>query len=563
MDKIDCIEDYFAATRAYYLYFIGRFSNDFELMNYILDKKYLTGAKLSMISNIMLGIKEDLVDNLGYLDYRTKLFSNELEKAVDQIADKVTEGYKVGNYVFSDAATLVALLRNKLAHGNYKIDFDHNRVIINHRGTDIIFNIDKIINFIAVAFDKTIFFVKKNVYQRDVLIKKNNFRTKRMENIQEVKSLIKEFQHLQFSLESLDDSVIGLDCIQLLENFLHYYKENHTTALKDDYYRRVNNYFSKRNCKFSYKIRNLHNSKDRDAILEFSSNEVLKNPDLNYSQQEMIIGREIQRKMNDEYNNFNPIFANFNNLYLLNAISRTNSVKLEDLSSYIDNVFGRDLIIGIDEFGMVLLSMFNSLFLYPFDDVYDVDGGYQLNRSNNFDFSSLDLSMLEPTVININEYSKEFAKSVCDSLLNRCQELSNRIKIQQANLEKVSGNVKAENNINANIGQLQSDLSIINSRYSVALEEYKNICDDFDNNGMYFRNKAIIEGIRNSIAHGNYEFITQGHFSETLIVFNDIYEGELTFQLKVKFSEFSQFIEENYMNVLNYINGYKNRGSKK
>ncbi len=563
MEKIDCIEEYFSATRAYYLYFIGRFLNDLELMNYILEKRYLVGAKVSMISNIMLGIKEDLVENLGYLDYRTKLFTNELEKAVDQIAYKVNEGYKVGNYIFPDAATLVALLRNKLAHGNYKIDFDHNRIIINHRGTDIVFNIDKIVNFIAVAFNKTIFFSKKGVYQRDVLIKKNDQRTKRMENIQEVKNLIKEFEHVQFTLESLDDSVIGLDSIQMLENFILYFKDNYTTALRSEYYKKIKNYFNKRNCKFSYKIRSLNNAKDRDAILEFSSNEVLKNPNLDYSQQEMIIGREIHQKMNREYNNFNPLYANFNNLFLLDAIGKTNSVKSEDLSYYIDNAYGIDLMVGFDEFGMSLFSMFNSLFLYPFDDVYDVEGGYQQNRSDNLDFSLLDLSMLEPTVININEYPKENAKSVCDNLLNRRQELFNRITVQQINLTKVSGNIKAESNINANIKQLQSELSIIESRYLVALQDYQDICNDFDNNKMYFRNKAIIEGIRNAIAHGNYQFITQGHFSETMIVFNDIYEGELTFQLKVKFSEFSQFIEENYMNVLNYINGYRNKRNKK
>jgi hypothetical protein len=70
---------------------------------------------------------------------------------------------------------------------------------------------------------------------------------------------------------------------------------------------------------------------------------------------------------------------------------------------------------------------------------------------------------------------------------------------------------------------------------------------------MYFRNKAIIEGIRNSIAHGNYEFLMGKDFDDTTIVFNDIYEGKLTFQAKIKFADFEKLFNVNTNVLVNFI----------
>ena len=124
MDKLDCIEDYFASIRAYYLFQIGRFSNQPEYKSFILEKRFLNGAKVSFISNLMLAIKEDLVDNKGNMEYQSKVFLKSLENSVLYIATKVEDGYKLSNYTFPDAATLVAIVRNKLAHGKYTIDFE-------------------------------------------------------------------------------------------------------------------------------------------------------------------------------------------------------------------------------------------------------------------------------------------------------------------------------------------------------------------------------------------------------------------------------------------------------
>ena len=104
MDKLNCIKEYIESTKAYYLFMMGNIYQVPEWRDFILDKKNLCGAKVSFISNLMLGMKEEIVDNMGNLVYESKLFVNELEKAVEQISIFKDNGYLVDGYVFSSAS---------------------------------------------------------------------------------------------------------------------------------------------------------------------------------------------------------------------------------------------------------------------------------------------------------------------------------------------------------------------------------------------------------------------------------------------------------------------------
>jgi len=564
MDKLGCIEDYFASIRAYYLFQIGRFSNQLEYKSFILDKKMLNGAKVSFISNLMLATKEDLVDNKGNMEYQSKVFLKSLENSVSYIATKVEDGYKLSNYTFPDAATLVAIVRNKLAHGKYTIDFQHNRVILTHKGVDIVINIDKLVSFVLKAFTNTMKDVNDTKYERNLLYynRVNVGRTNKIKDLSEVRKIIKNYNYVSFTIESMNDLPVFNDCIQYLEGFIKYFGNNTGSAMKSDYYKRLVEYLKKRNCKLNVEYKNLRDNKEIDRILEFASEEIIDNDNLSYEQQLKIIGLEVQKSLNNDYRNFNAITANVGNIILLDAINTIKSVDDTKLSSYIGKIYPYGIRFSYDEFGMILLGMFNSLFIYPFDDVYDTDGGYSVIRNDGIDFSILDLSMIQPTIVTIDESPLINAKARLDSLNNKRIEITNKINQQQVNLGKVSGKPDVVARINKSISDLNNSLTLINSSYVVADSEYNNIKNDFTVNRMYFYNKAIIEGIRNSIAHGNYEFISNGDFWNTEIIFNDIYEGKLTFQVKMTFRELDSLIDNNYMNVLNYVKN-KNAGLKK
>jgi len=61
----------------------------------------------------------------------------------------------------------------------------------------------------------------------------------------------------------------------------------------------------------------------------------------------------------------------------------------------------------------------------------------------------------------------------------------------------------------------------------------------------YLKNKSIIEGIRNSIAHGNYRIEIGTCMEDSMIIFEDIYNEEITFKSSISINEFAAFCFKN------------------
>ena len=555
MNKIDCIVDYFSGIRAYHLFQIGSLYNKPEYMDFILDKRNLNGAKVAFLSNIMLGVKEDLVETRGAMDYHSKVFLHSLENTIDFIATKVENGYRVGNYVFPDAPSVVAIIRNKLAHGKYKIDFDHNRVILEHKGVDIVINIDRLVGFVVSGFNDTIKHVRSNEYERFFMYALKNgkqFKNKEIKNESDLRKIINSFTCVKFRLESLDGCKIFPECIHIFNAYIESFKGS-PYKNDDKLFNKVNNYFKKFNCKMAMEDYKLTDKDEIDRIVKFINSEILYNDNLDFEQKVKFIGSEVQRSL-EKYAGFcNSIVANVNNLYLLLSIGKIKSVNRKEINSFISKEFDVNLKYSYDEFGMIFIGMFNSLFMYPFDDVFETSGEYRIDRDSSFDFSKLDLSMIKPTILNIDDAPLRNALDRCNGLIKRQVDVSQRLLIQQNNLSRVSCNSVAEAKIKSNISDLNNDLSSIMVEYMKADNEYNLIKNDYMVNKLHFENRAIIEGIRNSIAHGNYEIRSNGKFFDTEIIFNDIYEGKNTFSVSISFMQFEEMIDKNDVVVLNYI----------
>ena len=81
----------------------------------------------------------------------------------------------------------------------------------------------------------------------------------------------------------------------------------------------------------------------------------------------------------------------------------------------------------------------------------------------------------------------------------------------------------------------------------------------FNSNQDYFIKKAIINGIRNSIAHGHYKIDYTKDYENASIEFNDIYKGKTTFQASIKIIDFFYFFIDNEKSVLNYLGNMKGK----
>lgn len=72
-------------------------------------------------------------------------------------------------------------------------------------------------------------------------------------------------------------------------------------------------------------------------------------------------------------------------------------------------------------------------------------------------------------------------------------------------------------------------------------------------NSEHLKNKVIINGIRNSISHGNYKLETSID-NEIKIVFEDIYEGKLTFKCEIDIIDFINMIYGNQSVIIEFLN---------
>jgi hypothetical protein len=161
--------------------------------------------------------------------------------------------------------------------------------------------------------------------------------------------------------------------------------------------------------------------------------------------------------------------------------------------------------------------------------------------------------MLNPNVINVDDSELVTAKQKFDSLVNEYNDLLNKINIKRGHISHLSDGHVAIPRIVKDIEKFETSLWNLFLDYGIYHSDYVKALNYYTENEMSLRNFAIVKGIRNSIAHGHYEFISNGDFDDTFICFKDIYNGKITFELKVSFKEFEEMISQNMGIVMDFV----------
>lgn len=570
MNKEDEILKYFRNNLTFYYKTIdwnlgeNPANPDYEYRDEILDKDNLIGAKLSLISNIFLSYKENIVENTGSLNYKNIIFNTELERAVLMIANKVNDKYEVDGVMFNSAPELVAFIRNSLAHGSYLIDYDMRRVILYSGGKQVEVNVNKLSMFIVSGLQGYLHGEISNSWNRKIVLNRytSTNREKSLESEKILCNTIENFTVINLNIKKKDGGDIPLYYRDIFEVELKKYRLRHDIdvlkELKEKY-------------KDDYDIEFSEEEIDKKTAKYLSSVIYPKIKGLDYQTQNSIALIKAGKIVNND-----KMIGQITSLQLLQYISKYKTTDLEKIKEKLElekikrmleseeiNIKDSEEIIFIDSDIMVnsLLGMFNALFIYPFDDIYD-DKDIMKNLVNtSLDYSKLDLSLIKLNNINLNNGEILSLREELKGINRRIQEINNTISIDKASLEKVKGNARAEANINAKITREQRDLNLFQGK--LALVSCK--VNYYDNNsqvGGYFYNKAIIEGIRNSIAHGNYEVIEAPSILDSKIIFRDIYLGKETFSCEVGTEDFKNLLIVNMKIILQFLSSRKEEKAK-
>lgn len=570
MNKEDEILKYFKNNLAFYFKTIdwnlgeNPANPDYEYRDEILDKDNLIGAKLSLISNIFLSYKENIVENTGSLNYKNIIFNTELENAVLMIANKVNDKYEVDGVMFNSAPELVAFIRNSLAHGSYLIDYDMRRVILYSGGKQVEVNVNKLSMFVVSGLQGYLHGEISNSWNRKIVLNRYTSinREKPLESEKILCNTIENFTVINLNIKKKDGEDIPLYYRDIFEVELKKYRLRHDiNVLKE----------LKEKYKDDYDIEFSEEEIDKKTAKYLSSVIYPKTKDLDYQAQNSIALIKAGKIVNND-----KMIGQITSLQLLQYISKYKTTDLEKIKRNLElekikrmleskeiNLKESEEMIFIDSDIMVnsLLGMFNALFIYPFDDIYD-DKEIMKNLVNtSLDYSKLDLSLIKLNNINLNNGEILSLREELNGINRRIQEINNTISIDKASLEKVKGNARAEANINAKITREQGDLNLFQGK--LALVSCK--VNYYDNNsqvGGYFYNKAIIEGIRNSIAHGNYQVIEATSILDSKIIFRDIYLGKETFSCEVGAEDFKNLLIVNMKIILQFLSSRKGEKAK-
>ena len=545
MDKRKSIVDYYNANQAYFDYLQGILGNSAGNCKNIFNDGNIYGAEVGCMSNILLAIKEDIV--LKKETYESNLFGNLLEQSVELIASKVPNGYMIDNYVFNSAAELVSKLRNKLAHGDFTLDLNHNRIMLNiDDENEVKVRINKLSTFIVNALSRYLKDRERNKNKRDLIIIDRNIshRQNPIVNDKELRNVIKDFYCIEFVLTRSDSKNIELSVLNDFEEAFNKYKKDkkliHMSQFK-------NNLDS--NYEFKINRMSIENDQDIDKLVYYIKEKCPDN--LNYEAQLLFIGEEIKPYLNKDYEKMNPLYSNLLNLLILSELEKTNSFNV--LKQRLIETYERPVIIDYNNLASVSIAMFNALFSYSLDDYYKDSLEFDNFQNNGFDYSLLDLSLINPSIVTIDECKINEIENSCNSISNVIKKIEDKIteNLKSLKIVKEKGNSKAETTINNNLQKLEEKKNELKNKLSEKKKHLSNLKSYYLNNINHIKNRAIIEGIRNAIAHGNYKIDL--NFGDYILIFTDLYEGKVTFEAKIPLLDFIKTVESNTSVIEKYI----------
>ena len=544
MNKEETIIKYFSGNYAYDLFLMGMIFGNPIYSEYISNKEYLNGAIVGNISSIFLAIKEKMVDKNNNILLPISL----MEKNVNIIANKTDCGYEINGYTFKDSYTLVTTIRNKLGHGEYLIDFAHNRIILKVDGNDIVIPIPKLTNFVISSFSSTLqnynttSFTRCFVYTKSIIGK-----DKERYSLNEYKNMIASYYKYNITIKRKDGSPIeGFIFDRFNETVSSFSKSLDLNELMD-FERKV-----KEDYEVSWKKVSTKNE-DTKILASFLYNSTTLNTP--YERVIEIIGYEVDKLFNkDKFDNFSMIASGVHNLLLLNSIKELGTSNYEKVHDDIVKKYGK-LYIATDDLAQSLISSFNALFAYGYDDVLHNKNEYQSLDLDGFDYSLIDTSSFNVEVEKTDDgYITDLGVKE-NAIKNNINKLNNALVSCNNNLAKVTslGKKDAINTITSQINTINGNIN----GYNIDLANIQNTLNNVNNYvstyASLIKNEKIINGIRNSIAHGNYKVILKETLKDSLIEFTDFYEGEVTFKASISIDNFVEFLQKSAVEIEKYL----------
>lgn len=214
---------------------------------------------------------------------------------------------------------------------------------------------------------------------------------------------------------------------------------------------------------------------------------------------------------------------------------KTKSTDINVIKKYLSNK-NINFTLSYEELAVSLIAMFNSIFSYGLDKIYDNNEENVYTENDKLDYGLLDLTKIKVKNYKVDNKYLNNKNEYKTSLVKKVTEINSSIQKTASQINNLAGKGKQEviDLLNQKLTTLNNNLT----KYNSEIKEIDSYNAYYQNHPKYFLNKAIINGIRNSIAHGNYKVTEYDNYQTAKIIFKDIYEGQNTFEGEVYLLDF-------------------------
>ena len=490
----------------------------------------LKAARVNMISLLLLSIKEELITK----EFDTLVLDHDLKDAVDQIRNKTD---LLTNTTLNSDAEIISLIRNKLGHGEFIIDFKSNKVIIDVDNEALIININALANFSVLLARAYLSSINKSSYNK-TLFKVNIHNKERIENEYDVYKLLENTDAITISLKEKNDNKILPEVYNCVKSSVSLFNDNNDL----DVLQKCQDYITNKypDYEFKYEVKKLALTKEQKHTYAHNIVSVMDDRLLDNQVKAKAILLNLYNYLNQEEMTFNALNGSFVALEMLEVIKKTQSVNHDDINDYIYKNYSRPIMINECVFAASLLGFYQAMFSYSKD-----------NYLKNMDYSMYNFDLVKPDIINAGGELISLNEQLT-AVNNRLVELSNKYVEGCKQRDRIDkDNIKGIEAINNNLNNCLIRIYENNCSKKSIMDRMKYLDNPIIKKHEY--NKAIVEGIRNSIAHGNYEVISSDKIASCLIRFHDIYEGEVTFSTTISFEDFHDLLVKNGKILIDYL----------
>lgn len=543
----ECYKEYLTSTFVFLNYIVD-IDKPNEYASEIINKEYITGSKVAILANILLSIKESVVEkeqNNG-INFLSKIFDSALDEATNVIVSNKQDNTYVLNSYKDTPSNILATIRNKFAHGKYLIDFKNNKILINvakKKEKEVFYQIDvdKLTEYIRKNVKGYLQERKTNEYKRHLVAFSNKNNNKPITLKSEAKNVLKRASYQEFILTS--DNEIEEDILKSFNNIFEIYRE--TLNIK------IMNNFEEKVKKLGYKIISKTkkvNEIEIDNIIANTSFLTYDSKNLSYHNQIANLEEYLLYYFNKDEEKLKQLIANLTSLQILEGIDTCKTTNIKVISKNLIIKRDQELILS------AMLAMFNSLFIYPMDNIFLNDKEFTSEENTGFPYELLDISLLKKCDYHLDNNNISNIKEQERSLLKKITKINTDISTISHNLNNIpKEKQKIITKLETTLQESKLNLKESNEELVVVQKELQEKENYFSNNQIYLTNKSIIEGIRNSICHGNIKTRLNGSMDNTIVIFEDIHEGKLTFKLEITLNDLYKFLTENFFIVVEYL----------